>query len=225
MAYGNCKYFAQLSLNLASLPSINLKPMSASVTYRAACPDDVTAIAQAVSLAGDGFLEFTLVNRPPNTTPLDLLIAETRKPEGVLSYKQADVAVVAGQVVGVVVSFAAEHNEAPPELEAMVPHDRLAALADFFAAGVPGSWYVDTLWVAAAQRRRGIGRALLNQAAARGQAAGRRVLSLMSWAVKTDAIAFYQAQGFEQVRTVPVGPHPAMPHPEGLVLLQRPIPA
>ncbi|NEO85976.1 MAG: GNAT family N-acetyltransferase [Spirulina sp. SIO3F2] len=173
----------------------------------------------------DFFLGLLLVNRPPGTTPLELLTQEVREDEGILSYRQADVAVVENQIVGVTVSFASEQNEATPELEAMIPRDRLAALADFFNAEVPKSWYVDTLWVDAAYRRRGIGRELLNRAQARGQAAGRSILSLMSWAAKTGAIVFYKAQGFEQVRIVPVGQHPAMPHPEGFVLLQRSIPS
>ncbi|MEM8638994.1 MAG: GNAT family N-acetyltransferase [Cyanobacteria bacterium P01_G01_bin.54] len=195
--------------------------MSAPILYRAARATDAAAIAQGIIQAGDGFLEFALVNVLGQMSLAAWLMPHLSQPEGMFSYRSCDVAVVGDTVVGVVVSFPAERNEAPAEFLAMIPSDRLAALEDFFNAKVPESWYIDTLWVDATYRRRGIGKGLIAQVQARAHAAGRSTLSLMAWASKPGALAFYANQGFASVKPVPVGQHPATPHPEGFVLLQR----
>ncbi|NEO86498.1 MAG: hypothetical protein F6J87_19890 [Spirulina sp. SIO3F2] len=43
--------------------------MSASVIYRAACPEDVAAIARAIERAGDGFLDFALEQSKEKRSP------------------------------------------------------------------------------------------------------------------------------------------------------------
>ncbi|MGB0562600.1 MAG: GNAT family N-acetyltransferase [Spirulinaceae cyanobacterium] len=195
--------------------------MSAPICYRAAHVEDAAAIAHGIVQAGDGFLEFALVDLPPQMPLVTVLTPHLGQPEGVFSYRNSDVAVVDETIVGVIVSFPAEQNDASPEFLQLIPSDRLAALDDFFNAALPESWYIDTLWVDAAYRRRGIGGGLIEQAQARAQAANRSTLSLMAWADKPETLAFYAAQGFEVVKPVPVGQHPALRHAEGFLLLQR----
>lgn len=197
--------------------------MSVSVSYRPAQPEDVDAIAHGIQLVGDGFLDFILPDVPDRTTPFSLLRQEVANTESILSYEGADVAIADEQVVGGILSIPVEHLEQPCDLDRLIPPDRYLALEDFFQLQrhVPESWYVDSLWVDAAYQRRGIGKQLIQLAAARGRAAGRQSLSLVAWAVKAGAIAFYEAQGFRQVAAIAVGQHPEIPHPEGFILFER----
>lgn len=194
-----------------------------SVSYRPAQPEDVDAIAQGVKFVGDRFFEFALPEIPDGTTRLGLLAQEVAKPDSVLSYRDVDVAIAGEQVVGGVLSMPVEQLEQSSTLDYLVPPERLLALEDFYRLPhyVPGSWYVDSLWVDAAYQRRGIGTQLLQYAEARAEAAGCQRLSLVSWAYKTGAIAFYHAQGFKQIRAIEVGQHPEIPHPEGFILFER----
>jgi ribosomal protein S18 acetylase RimI-like enzyme len=69
----------------------------------------------------------------------------------------------------------------------------------------PDAWYVDALAVAAAARRRGVARALLEDAAERGREAGLSWLALETELENAPARALYRAAGLSEGRQVRPG--------------------
>jgi ribosomal protein S18 acetylase RimI-like enzyme len=87
----------------------------------------------------------------------------------------------------------------------------------------PGSMFLNALAVSAGCRRLGVGTQLLQWAQGHTQDRGFSRLSLHVWSDNTRAIDFYKAQGFVELATAPVDPHPRLPHRGGSVLMRRTI--
>jgi ribosomal protein S18 acetylase RimI-like enzyme len=84
-----------------------------------------------------------------------------------------------------------------------------------------GSMFVNALAVADSYRGQGIGGRLLAWAEERARAAGMDRVSLHVWADNVEARALYGRQGFVDVATAAVAPHPRLPHVGGSILMHK----
>lgn len=93
-------------------------------------------------------------------------------------------------------------------------------VAAFERLRVADSWYLSSLAVRPAMRRRGIGRLLLRRAAQEAASVGADVLSLHVFAEKQPAVALYLACGFVEVGRCALPAHPLVTAHSDLLLLR-----
>ncbi|NKX46054.1 GNAT family N-acetyltransferase [Roseicyclus persicicus] len=92
-------------------------------------------------------------------------------------------------------------------------------VACLFGAATPDGYYIGKLAVAAAQRRRGLARALVEAAAARARALGLPALELQTRVELTENHAAFAAMGFVQTAATA---HPGYDRPTSLTF-RRPL--
>lgn len=197
--------------------------MGDAYRLRAAAPDDAAALAELILLAGGGVYEFQLDGLFGDIALSDVLASGICGAAGNFSHRHMIVAEEEGgdAVVGMAHGYPAEWMR---ELDrSFIPPDRLAHLAPFEALQDWDSYFVSALAVLPAQRRRGLGAALLDALAKKARAGGFPRLSLHVWADNAAALAFYAAVGFVEQGRADMPSHPRLPHVSGSVLLVRSI--
>lgn len=159
------------------------------VRVRPARREDAPDLARLVDLAGEGLPSHLWArSAAPGETPLSIGIRRAERDEGSFSWRNAVAAEVDGVVAGAMVTY--RIGDAPAPLDGLPPMFRpLQALEN----RAPGSQYVNVLATYPAFRRRGVGRALLAEAAARAEG---NALSLIVADGNAPAIALYRATGF-----------------------------
>jgi ribosomal protein S18 acetylase RimI-like enzyme len=187
-----------------------------SITYQPAQPDQSEAIAEYIMMAGGDFFEFLLASLSPQQILADQVATEV----GELSYRNIEVALNGGQVVGIVNSYPAQELKISPDIKASLPGDRLKILHEFMTTCVEDSWYLSILAVAPNYRQQGIGGQFIDLVKQKAKAQGFSNLSLTTWADNQQAIRFYQHHGFQTIQHRQIAPHPLLPDHGGFLLLE-----
>ncbi len=177
---------------------------------------DARALAKLIDIAGEGIPNWLWSQScQSGQTPLDVGAERARRDTGGFSHKNALVAEHAGEVMGMVLSYAID--EAPSDN----PDDLPAPIAPFveLEAQSVGTWYINALAVFAGGRQDGIGSKLLCAAEAQAAAAGRQVMSIQVYAQNTGALRLYDRCGYHIAARSKVRLHPCQPYYTGDVLL------
>lgn len=193
--------------------------MGAAYRLRAAAPDDASALAALILLAGGGVYEFQLDGLFGEAALVDVLASGICGVAGNFSHRHMIVAEeeATGSVVGMAHGYPAEWMRTLDR--SFIPPDRLAHLAPFEALQDWESYFVSALAVIPAWRRRGLGAAVLAALADKARVGGFPRLSLHVWADNAAALAFYATVGFVEAGRADMPPHPRLPHAGGSVLL------
>lgn len=168
--------------------------MAAGATLRAAERSEAAELAILIDIASRGFaswLWYGGVLSKSAETAFEHGRDRLRQNSGLGGWRDAVVAVVEDEIVGVSVSYGLDASLR--EIEAKHP-----VLAPLLALQkqVVGHWFIDSLGVYRAYRGRGIGRALLEHEIAR---AGKAPVSLITEGHNEKAQALYRMNGFEEV--------------------------
>ncbi len=186
--------------------------MSASITLRPATPEDAEAAAPLI-YSTMGTLGDFLFGRPGPEGTVRVLESLFREPGHILSHEYSTLAEAEGTIAGVAQEI--------PEADLSKATLRLAgAFRKCFGWGAaiglawrgfplafegdaePGELYVNTLAVAAAYRKRRIGRILLEDAERRARDLNIPTCSLSVMLHNTEAFHFYQRVGYRVDRKV-----------------------
>lgn len=170
------------------------------ITLRAATRDDARALAQIIDIAGEGLPGYLWAGMAgPGEAPRDVGMARAARDAGGFSWRNAHLAEVDGQVAGGLISYRLGTD--PEPLDDLPPMLRpLQALEN----RAPGSHYVNAIATLAPFRGRGVGRALMAQAAALGAEAPE--LSLIVSSGNAPALRLHARLGYgERAREPMVG--------------------
>jgi ribosomal protein S18 acetylase RimI-like enzyme len=167
---------------------------------------DAPLIADYALKAGGGLFEFLLDGVLPFVTAESLLRLAIVNDDSVLHYSNSVLAEFESRPVGMILCYAASSYGIPQILEGLVPRSRLDQVREILSSRIENSFYVNTLIVEDAVRGQGVGRLLLNFAAALAQEQGHGTLSLHAWADNLRAINLYRESGFAVAREITLPP-------------------
>jgi ribosomal protein S18 acetylase RimI-like enzyme len=127
------------------------------------------------------------------------------------------------KVIGLVFSYSASFQGVPALAGEFLPSSRIEPLREILTAVVPGSLYINTLWVAERWRGGGVADVLMDSAAMRAAEEGLHGISLHVWCDNIRARSFYARQGFREHCRLAVPCPLADRHPDGSLILYREI--
>ena len=188
--------------------------------YRNAQEKDCHAIARLAILAGGGFVEFLYHDLIPDTTPQEMLEKNLVSLEEPYSWRNAIVAEIDGKVAGAALSYPSVSYRITPEMERLIPKERLEHVKENFSARVEKSWFLDYLAVFPEFNGMGIGGKLIDLTKKRALEKGYRILSLSVFSDNLLAQRLYSRKGFVAVRKVELKSHELMPHEGGCLLMK-----
>ncbi len=186
--------------------------MSNSLSLRPATPEDAEAAAPLI-YSTMGTLGDYLFGRPGPEGTIRVLASLFREPGHILSYQYSTLAEAEGTIAGIAQEIPeAELSKATLGLVRSIIKvcgwKAAAGLAwrgfplAFEGDAEPGELYVNTLAVGSAFRKRGIGRALLEDAERRARSLNIPTCSLSVMLHNTEAFIFYQRVGYRIDRKV-----------------------
>ena len=175
--------------------------MTAEPTFRPATLADASALAVLVDIAGEGIPNsFWRDLVGPGRSVLEVGRDGARRKEGGFSYRHATLAEIGGDIVAGLIIYPLDDPYDLSNLDEMPAHIhpllRLEAL-------VPGSWYVNVLATFREFRGQGIGRALLEIAEERAQAANANTMNIIVGSWNEGAGRLYQRAGYNTIASEP----------------------
>jgi len=190
------------------------------ITYRKGRKEDCAALAEFVSIAAGGVIEFLFHDLIPGMTPLEIERHGLENVEMPRSYKNSIVAESDGTLIGAVLSIPSSHHRITEEMRAFFPADRLAHLEHFFSVRIENSLLLDALCTDEKSRGKGIGTQLISLTKEKARQAGFKFLSLVVFADNTNARRLYEQCGFEVIEKIELKPHALIPHEGGCFLMR-----
>ncbi|EDZ94209.1 MAG: GNAT family N-acetyltransferase [Limnospira sp. PMC 1291.21] len=179
-----------------------------NVSYRAANPRDVLEIAPLIRLAAGEMMDFLLQPLHQQLTVEQILARMIQSETSVLSYQNIEVAYSHGRIIGMANSYPANADIITEEMKQLFKPDRLAIIEAFDNAKVEGSWFLNILAVKSPYQRQGIGTSLIWRTKQKAWESGFSTLSLVTQSDNLTAIRLYQKNGFREVKTLVIPPHP-----------------
>lgn len=188
-----------------------------TVVFRPARHDDAHEIARFFQITSEGGADYiwSLIAEPG----ADLLAVGTARyaREGVnFSYENCLIAEHQGRVIGMMHSYVMRHD---PRAEPVTD----PVLAPYADMEIPDTLYISSLGLDEGWRNKGLGANFLQAAQARCDELGLAGLSLISYAVNTGALRFYEHHGFHTVKSCQVTPHPLIRVTGEAYLMSRPV--
>ncbi len=185
---------------------------------RAARPEDAPDLARLIDIAGGGIPTWLWAGMAaPGEEPIDVGTRRAMREEGGFSYRNALVADCGGAVRGMILGYRLAHlaqdeiTGAPEVLRPFLELER----------EVPESWYINAFALFESDRGRGTGTRLLHAALERARQEGCRQASVQFFSENPRAGTFYRRNGFRELASRPVIPHPAFRYTGETVLLVR----
>lgn len=176
--------------------------MNALPVFRPATRDDAPALAARIREVSPDVVDTLLRGLLPGFDVESILATVLRDASSHFSYRNCVLAEAEGEIAGLLFAYPAEDQGIPALMEHMLPTRRLAPLRELLTLCVPGSMYVNTLWVASSLRGQGMADALMDYARFWAQETGKSAISLFAWRDNVRAVNFYVRQGFRAVREI-----------------------
>ena len=190
------------------------------ITYRKAQKEDCPALAEFVSIASGGVIDFIFHDLIPGVTPIEMEVKNLESADNPRSYKNSTVAECDNTIVGMALSIPSHFHKITEEMSRFFPAERMSHLKPFFSARVENSLLLDALRVDENYRGNGIGTELISLTKQKAIDAGISLLSLIVFADNTNAQRLYQHCGFEIVENVELKPNEFIPHQGGCFLMR-----
>ncbi|MEM1079402.1 MAG: GNAT family N-acetyltransferase [Pseudomonadota bacterium] len=192
-----------------------------TLQIRPAGPQDATALAQLIDIAGEGIPNWLWTRAcTEGQTPLEVGAERAKRATGGFSHTNAMLAETGGAPLGMVLSYAI--TEAPEEN----PDDLPDPIAPFVALEKHSvdTWYINALAVFETVRGQGLGSRLMRRAEELALTKGFKEMSIQVYGENTGAVGLYERLGFRFVTSAPVRLHPSPPYYTGdVLLLKKPI--
>lgn len=191
-----------------------------AIKYRRAEKADSGKIAELINIASGGVVDFLFRELVPNMTSVQIMAYNLEKDNYPHSYKSAIVAADKKNVVGMALSYPSSYQKITDEMRGSFPNERLEHLSDFYSSKVPDSWFLDSLGVDEAYRRKGIGTRLIELTMEKAKENGCGIISLIVFADNSTALALYKDLGFRVVKEIDLKGNEFIPHQDGCLLLK-----
>ena len=188
-----------------------------TVLFRPAQRGDAREIARFFQITSEGGADYiwSLIAQPGEDL-LEVGAARYAR-EGVnFSYENCLIAEHQGRVIGMMHSYVMRHD---PHAEPVTD----PVLAPYADMEIPDTLYISSLALDEGWRNQGLGATFLQAAQARCDELGLAGLSLISYAVNTGALRFYEHHGFHTVKSCQVTPHPLIRVTGEAYLMSRPV--
>lgn len=190
------------------------------INYRPAEKKDSPKLAELISIASDGVVEYLFHDLVPGMTPVQVVAYNLENDNYPHSYKSADVAVAGDTVVGMALSYPSSYHTITDEMRDFFPADRIEHLRDFYSSFVNDSWFLDSLCVTESHQRCGIGEKLISLIKEKAIKNGFNTLSLIVFAGNSSAIRVYERTGFQTVQEVELRENEYIKHKNGCLLMK-----
>jgi GNAT superfamily N-acetyltransferase len=188
--------------------------------YRDGVREDSQRLAELISIASGGIVDFLFHDLLPGMSPVQALGQALEADHYPHSFRNTAVAVHDSEIVGMTLSYPSEFYRVTDEMKGFFPSERLEHLRHFYDARVDGSWFLDAICVDTPFQRKGIGTQLVDLAKRKAQALGYHALSLLAFADNSQALRVYDRAGFEPVSQAPLQRDRLIPHEGGCLLLK-----
>ena len=173
-----------------------------AVEFRSALRADAREIARLFQISSEGASDYIWSQlAEPGEALLDVGERRYARDDVDFSWQNCLIAEAAGQVVGMMHSYAMREDPEPTP-----PTDPV--LAPYADMEVPDSLYISSLALHEGWRNLGLGVQFLQHAQARAEQLALKGLSLIDYAANSGARRFYERHGFGIVKTCQVVPHP-----------------
>ena len=173
--------------------------MNNDIVFRMATTDDAPNLAEKIHEVSPEVVDFLVKGLLPGIGVYEILTMVMRDESSHFSYKNCVLAEIKNKTAGLLFAYPAEKQNIPQLMEHLLPSSRLDPLRELLTLKVPGSLYINTLWVDSTFRGMGIADALLNYAKYWAVEAGMNGISLFAWRDNVRAVAFYRKHGFTPV--------------------------
>ncbi len=174
--------------------------------FRPGTEGDIPELASRIKEVSPEVVDTLLKGLLPGISAEHILTMALRDKSTHYSYRNCVIAEMDGIIAGLLFGYPAEEHTIPPLMERMVPSSRLEPLRELLTMSVPGSLYINTLWVNQEIRGMGMADALMDYARFWAESLGKKSLSLFCWRDNERARAFYLKQGFIPVRKIAAKP-------------------
>ena len=191
------------------------------VSFRNGRKEDCTVLAELVSTASEGFIEFLFHDLVSGVTPVQMVAHNLESDKYPRIYKNTIVAESDEKIVGMMLSIPSHFHKITEEMKEFSPEERLEHLKHFFSVRVDNSLLLDTLCVDEKFRGKGIGAQLISLTKKKAKEADFGILSLMVLADNTDGQRLYRRCGFEVAENVDLKSHELIPHESGCIIKIR----
>ncbi|BAQ17579.1 GNAT family N-acetyltransferase [Methyloceanibacter caenitepidi] len=195
--------------------------MALEPTFRPATLADAADLAVLADIAANGLANrIWLEQAGPGQSALEVGRQSVRRPEEVVSYSNATIAMVGTEIAGCLI------GGLPEDLyDVSLPDEK----PDYFrpvaqlAIQAPGTWYIDVIASYAEFRGYGLGSKLLAVAASKATETHTRGNSLVVGSWNTGAQRLYARCGFKQMAREPAILPESYPQSGDWILMQRPL--
>lgn len=184
-----------------------------------ACDDDAELVAECIVATSEGIVEQLLGRLAQAYGPGRILAAAMLDSDTQYSLENVWLLRHDGEVIGLLFMYPASEHRVRPIMEDLLAAERLAVVREILSTAVPGSMYINTLWVHESWRGSGVADVLIRFAAAEAEDRGLSGLSLHVWEDNTRALTFYENCGFSTREIIAVGGKLAVRHPLGSRIL------
>ncbi len=173
---------------------LQTKPMTDCI-IRDACPDDAPFLAKCI-MAGMHFYDFE-TDIPAESEIYERLIECERRDDLLYSFRYTRVAEVGGVLAGSLLSYPGEiYREMRHKTFCELWPDLARMDAESEMETGPGEYYLDSLAVHPAYRRRGMGKALLLDGIRKGETLGYNRVALVADSAMPHLVRLYESIGF-----------------------------
>jgi len=190
------------------------------ITYRLSEKKDCPMLAELISIASGGVVQYLFHGLVPGMTPVQIVGYNLENDSYPHSYKSAIVALDRNTIVGMALSYPSSYHTVTDEMQSFFPADRINHLRDYYSSRVNNSWFLDALCVTESHRRCGIGKKLISLIKEHAVEEGYDALSLMVFADNTLAIPLYKDTGFETIQQVELRKNEFIKHENGCLLMK-----
>jgi len=188
--------------------------------YRPGEKKDCLKLAELISVASDGVVEYLFHDLVPAMTAVQVVAQDLEEGNAPESYKSSVVAVDAKDVAGMALSYPSSYHKVTDEMRGFFPADRLEHLRHYYSSRVENTWMLDALGVFDNYRRRGIAEKLISLTKERAIENGYNTLSLIVFADNALAIPLYERTGFEVVQKIELRSNEFIKHNNGCLLMR-----
>ena len=188
--------------------------------FRAATPADAGSIAELVDMSSEGVARIEWeaeAAETPGASPLDIGTRIYTGERGDYSYRNCVMAEVAGDVAGMLLTFAMPPAD-PRDKVVAPPFDSSDVFAPYKYLEAPETWYICGVALYPGYRGRGIGSQLLEIARQQARDHGYSQISLVAFEQNRGAVRLYRRLGYREISRAPIVPHPLI-HYSGDALL------
>jgi ribosomal protein S18 acetylase RimI-like enzyme len=190
-----------------------------NITFRDGQMNDCLRIAEFITIASGGVVDFLFQDLTPDLTPAEAMAGNLARDKEPFTFRNAIVAESGRETFGMALSYPSVYHGISDGMRAFFPADRLELLADFYASRVEDSLYLDAIAVDEAFRSHGIGRRLIYQVKEKALRQGLRSVSLIAFADNDRARRLYYQLRFHDIKHIPLDSQGRIPHEGGFVLM------